>query len=722
MKIFRFCCLFILLGWHLSVVAQEHPIIRVDKNSATMIGKHIEVFIPSVEVGFEEVLKANFTLFDKKVPNLGIQPNSVWLKMTVQNVSWSSSLAFYIDNPALDEMELFHQEAPGKPYMRQLISRTLPIKNRQYKGSDFIFRLDRNDTLPSVYYVRIKSDQPIILPMSVNLPSSQLLETIKKNWLNGIYFGIVLVMAFYNFFLYLTVKDSSYLHYVFFICCAGMTQLILKGIAFQYFWPNSPFVEKYSMVFMANWSGIAALLFTRKFLNLKVDYPKLNKLILIMITPFVISLLMMPFQQYTSFAFALMRSGTTVASLIILLVSVYIMSQGRTASATYFVVAWSFLITGSIIYLLYNYGIFSYNTFTNYSVQWSSAIEMTLFSLALASRIKILERDRELSRRDALRLAHENERIVKQQNIMLEEQVVIRTKELQQKNEILDTAYESLKQAQAKLVAAEKMSSLGRLTAGIAHEINNPINFVAANVNPLKRDFQALFDTIEKIEEIGIKEAKAEIKIKEMKRVKEDHDFDYLKTEIASLLKGIYDGASRTADIVKGLRIFSRVDEDDLKTADLNEGLRSTLIISNNQINGIEVVTEYGDIPEILCYPGKMNQLFLNIITNAIFAIREKFPEEGGVLTIKTWKEGKDIYISIKDNGIGMNEEVQSKLFEPFFTTKKVGEGTGLGMSIVFSIIEKHNAKLIINSEPNVGSEFIIKLSSMKINEKEKDK
>src|SRR5690606_32825714 len=185
--------------------------------------------------------------------------------------------------------------------------------------------------------------------------------------------------------------------------------------------------------------------------------------------------------------------------------SVYIMSQGRTASATYFVVAWSFLIAGSIIYLLYNYGILPYNTFTNYSVQLSSAIEMTLFSLALASRIKVLERERELSRRDALRLAHENERIVKQQNAMLEEQVVIRTKELQQKNEVLDTAYESLKQAQAKLVASEKMSSLGRLTAGIAHEINNPINFVAANVNPLKGDFQAVIDTIEMIEVICIK-------------------------------------------------------------------------------------------------------------------------------------------------------------------------------------------------------------------------
>jgi len=719
MKIFRlcFCFLAFLICCHLSLIAQEQPVIRVDKTSSSLIGKSIGVYLPDQEVSFEDVQRANFTLSDKQVPNLGIQAHSVWIKFTVQNTSWSPSLALYIDNPALDEMELFHQQDSGKSYTHQLVNRALPLKDRQYKGADFIFRLDSADTLPSVYYLRIKGNQPIILPMSVNLPSTQLIETIQKNWFNGIYFGIILIMAFYNFFLYLTVRDSGYLHYVLFICCAGMTQLIIKGIAFQYFWPNSPFIEKYSMVFMANLSGIAALLFTRKFLNLRIDYPRLNKLILLLTIPFVISMLLIPFGQYTSFSFALMRSATTFASVIILLVSLFILGKGRTTSAIYFVVAWSFLIIGSIIYLLYNYGFLPYNTLANYSVQLSSAIEMTLFSLALASRIKVLERDRELSRRDALRLAHENERIVKQQNAMLEEQVVIRTKELQQKNEILDTAYESLKQAQAKLVASEKMSSLGRLTAGIAHEINNPINFVAANVNPLKRDFQALFETIEKIEEIGIKEAKAEEKQKEINQIKEDYDFDYLKTEISSLLRGIYDGASRTADIVKGLRIFSRVDEDDLKTADLNEGLRSTLIISNNHISGIDVVTDYGDIPEILCYPGKMNQLFLNIITNAIFAIKEKYPYEGGVLTIKTWREDKVICIAIKDNGIGMNEEVQSKLFEPFFTTKKVGEGTGLGMSIVFSIIEKHNAKLIVNSEPNVGSEFIIQLSSMKAGE-----
>ncbi len=715
MRNFGFCLFVFILCPGFRALAQEQPVIRVGNTSATLIGKDLTIYLPDKEVDFKDVLNAVFVPSDKKVPNLGIREQSVWIKLVIQNASWSPSLALYIDNPALDEMELFHQPAPGKPYVHQLVSRALPLQIRTYKGADFIFRLDRTDTLPSVYYLRIKGDQPIILPMNVNLPSSQLIETIKKNWFNGIYFGIILIMAFYNFFLYLTVRENSYVYYVFFICCAGLTQLIMKGIAFQYFWPNSPFIEKHSMIFMACLSGIAALLFTRKFLNLRKDYPKLDRLLLLLTIPFFISILLIPFSEYTSFAFSLMRNSTALASIIILLLSLYILRKGRTSSAVFFVVAWSFLIAGSLIYLLYNYGILPYNTFTNYSVQLSSAIEMTLFSLALASRIKIMEKERERSRREALRLAHENERIVKQQNMMLEEQVIIRTKELQQKNDILDTAYESLKQAQAKLVASEKMSSLGRLTAGIAHEINNPINFVAANVNPLKRDFKALFDTIEKIENIGIKEARAEIKQQEIAQVKKDHDFDYLKSEISSLLKGIYDGASRTADIVKGLRIFSRVDEDDLKSADLNEGLRSTLVISNNFTSNISLITDYGDIPEVVCYPGKMNQLFLNIITNAIFAIQEKFEEDGGVLTIKTWCEDNNVVcISIKDNGIGMNEEIQSKLFEPFFTTKKVGEGTGLGMSIVFSIIEKHNAKLLVNSKPNVGSEFIIKLSSMK--------
>ncbi|MEO6916616.1 MAG: ATP-binding protein, partial [Chitinophagaceae bacterium] len=259
---------------------------------------------------------------------------------------------------------------------------------------------------------------------------------------------------------------------------------------------------------------------------------------------------------------------------------------------------------------------------------------------------------------------------------------------------------------------SEKMAALGQLTAGIAHEINNPINFVTSNVAPLKRDIDLVLGMIESIESVVLSESSIEEKTREIEDYKEEMDFDYLKTEIGHLLKGINEGAFRTAEIVKGLRIFSRVDENDLKFADINEGLDSTIVLINNMLtNKIQLVKEYAKMPMIECYPGKLNQVFLNIISNAIHAINKAHKEHmKGVLKVKTCFDAENIYVHIIDNGTGMDETTRKKIFEPFFTTKEVGEGTGLGMSIAYNIIKKHNGAIHVNSVPGQGTEFVLDL------------
>ncbi len=269
----------------------------------------------------------------------------------------------------------------------------------------------------------------------------------------------------------------------------------------------------------------------------------------------------------------------------------------------------------------------------------------------------------------------------------------------------LREAREKMKKTQIQLVHSEKMASLGQLTAGIAHEINNPVNFVSSNVSPLRRDLADILAITQKYEDVIAAQQLRE-KFSAVEELKKSVDFSYLKEEVESLLNGIQEGAHRTSEIVRGLRNFTRLEEDVRKPADINKGLESTLLMLKHQLkNRVEVIKDFGEIPEIVCYPGKLNQAFLNILANATQAI-----DGPGKIFIKTSYDGEIVTIAIRDTGKGMTEEVKKHLFEPFFTTKPVGEGTGLGLPITYGIIEEHDGNIEVYSEPGKGSEFVITL------------
>ncbi len=341
-------------------------------------------------------------------------------------------------------------------------------------------------------------------------------------------------------------------------------------------------------------------------------------------------------------------------------------------------------------------------------MQFGSGIEVILLSFALADRINILKKDKELSQAEVVMALEENEKLIKEQNIVLEQKVLVRTEELEVKNNELGVAITDLKEAQSQLVSVEKMASLGQLTAGIAHEINNPINFVSANVKPLQLDIADIFEVLSKYEAINIEDNLAE-KLTSIESFKKEIDIDYVKKEINSLLAGIEDGAKRTAEIVKGLKNFAHLDASDIKLADINQGIESTMVLLKSITPpNIEIVKHFGEIPKIECYPGKLNQVFMNIINNAIQAMDKDTTKEKHRLTISSFVKDETICVSVEDTGPGMTLEVQAKIFEPFFTTKDVGEGTGLGMSIVFGIMESHHGKIDIMSEPGIGTKITI--------------
>jgi len=294
----------------------------------------------------------------------------------------------------------------------------------------------------------------------------------------------------------------------------------------------------------------------------------------------------------------------------------------------------------------------------------------------------------------------------RQEEILAQSEEIVSTNEaLENQKSELEFTLENLRLAQSQLIQSEKMASVGVLTAGIAHELNNPINFVSGNVNPLRRDVNDLFSIISKYDDI-IQAEKLGGDFSDVEALKDKVDYSFLIKEIVNLLEGIEEGALRSSQIVKGLRSFSRLDEEKCQIYDIHEGIDSSLILLHNKIkNRIKVHKDYGDFDQVECYPSKFNQVIMNILTNSIQAIEGK-----GEIIVQTIGSDLGIKIIIKDSGKGMTPDVKEHIFEPFFTTKDVGKGTGLGLSISFGIIEQHHGNIDVISEPGKGAEFIISL------------
>lgn len=291
----------------------------------------------------------------------------------------------------------------------------------------------------------------------------------------------------------------------------------------------------------------------------------------------------------------------------------------------------------------------------------------------------------------------------------LEEKVVARTREVVSQKETIEHAYAELRAAQSQMVHSEKMASLGQLTAGIAHEINNPINFISVGIIGLEKNFKSFMKVVERYESIAAK-GNTEEALKEIEELKKNLQYGEVKDFISGLMGDIKLGADRAAEIIQGLRSFSRLNEAEFKAADIHEGLDATLVLLRTKTkNTIDIVKEYDShLSMINCNPGQLNQVFMNILTNAIESIEMKRVGGPNEIRIKTINKPNKIEIRIKDSGIGIPKEIKEKIFDPFFTTKEVGKGTGLGLSISFGIIKKHNGQIEVESEENKGTEFII--------------
>ncbi len=298
--------------------------------------------------------------------------------------------------------------------------------------------------------------------------------------------------------------------------------------------------------------------------------------------------------------------------------------------------------------------------------------------------------------------------------------------QLKDKAQHLEQTNRQLQQAQSQLIQSEKMSSLGQLVAGVAHEINNPVNFIQGNVTHATQDTQDLLELLE------LYQNHCPNPTLEIEEKAEEISLEFLKEDLPKLFSSMKVGTNRICEIVQSLRNFSHLDEAEVKAVDIHEGINSTLMILKNCLKArpkyptIQVVKEYGNLPLVECYAGQLNQVFMNILVNAVDALEQAMELEEEAtnnqlcsLALKTptiWIRTKVVNsawlrVEIADNGLGIPEEIQHRLFDPFFTTKPVGKGTGMGMSISYQIVtEKHKGQLLCSSEPGKGAEFVVEI------------
>ncbi len=663
----------------------------------------------SNKASLNEILGQKFTATDKDVLNYGLDTASYWIRFSPKATRQFDGQLLFIDQSRLALAELYVVHHNGES---QLIrpNGSFPYANN---GATLgkIFQLPPTLAANDLLFLRLRSNETFLAPVSI-IDEGTLLENFSlRSIIFGLYTGIMVVMFVYNLFLFIIIRDKSYLYYIFYIFFTWLTQISIQGYFAKYFFHEGSTANTYSVVLFSSLALVFTSLFTLSFLNTKVFSKLWHRLIVIYFYLTLLNLVVLgTFGIYAAFVF--MQFLTISGTILALAAASFVYFKKHFKPAGYYLVAWSVLLVGAILFVMKDYGAIPYNNFTIYLLQISSAIEVMLLSFALADKINFFKKENEVAQAQALNASLENQKLIREQNIVLEKKVKERTEELENANDTLNVTLTNLKDTQSQLVDAEKMAALGQLTAGIAHEINNPINFVTSNIKPLELDINDLKEIITKYENIDFdKDVKQQVE--EIEAFKKQIDIDFVNNEISSLLSGISEGAKRTAEIIRSLRNFSRVDETDMKPIDLNEGLQSTLVLVRNSLpDNLTVIKEYGNLPKVDCLPGKINQVFMNLVTNAIQAIKTKEEQRAEeFLTIRTWYEDQQVKISIKDSGIGMTEEVKHRIFEPFFTTKDIGEGTGLGLSIVFSIIEKHKGHIEVISKPNEGTEFIITLN-----------
>ncbi|HMY68764.1 MAG TPA: 7TM diverse intracellular signaling domain-containing protein [Leptospiraceae bacterium] len=741
----------------------ESSIIPLQTDSGKVaLGKNIYYHIDRTgRFTIDDMVKPdNEKLFKQNKSNVaefGFISSPVWLKFTVQELNpdpedWFLEIAY----SSLDTVELYAQQ--GGKWTVRYAGDHYPFAARElfYRNPGFFmtFPALKENTI----YIKVHTTSASIIPLTLHQKKHLLKNISFIENLYCIFYGVLLAMIFYNGSIFISLKNPSYLLYSLTTLSMLIYQISFSGHGFQYLWPENLWMQKYTGLIAAVLFAVFAFEFMIRFLDLK----RKTRI-------FLRSWLLL---QNLITCLALTDSLTSVFRVVGIagiLNTVTVITAGILSwrkgyrPARFFVIGWSLYALGTILAILRLAGLIETNALTNYAMQIGVVSELMLLSIALADSYKLIAEEKSNIQKELLNVQIRMVENLKTSESQLEERVALRTAELQESNNTLESALSNLKSAQAQLIQSEKMASLGQLVANVAHEINTPIGAVKAsgrnisdaleytlenlpvlfntlekqdrelfmklirpkNIQPAvlstKEERQLIKETMRQLEEAGLIDTrdKAEmlVQLNVHKEVSEympllkhpEAEF-ILKavrriSTIISSAANINTAVERVSKIIFALKSFSHTNvSEQMVNADLREGLEVVLTVYNNLLKqGIEVIRKYEEIQKITCFPDELNQVWTNLIHNSVLAMSGK-----GRLTIEVKQTETEVSVSISDTGVGIPENIRGRIFEPFFTTRPAGEGSGLGLDIVRKIVEKHSGRIEIQTEEGVGTTFSV--------------
>ncbi len=684
---------FLLFLYPLSIKAQETLVYTADQTLAD-VANYVHFYKDETNaLTFEQIKNLPDAAFQKSKSSplrFGTTTASIWLRFAIKNQT-ESPLFLAFQSNALNIVDAFIYDESGKLTNKEA-GFERPFNNRELQRSNVVMNIGQS---PKMLYVKMQSKFNLTLPLVLSRLEPLSNYYYKRDALNGLGVGILMAMLLYNLFIFFLVKDLLYLYYCLYAITSLWAIAHLNGLGLLIWWWSPLITRLVGIPFVL----LTAWLFTVRFLNLDKNMPRTYMAIkvLCILIACIIPIDFLDLQILRASAQQILTPFSAFAMLIIGILSHF---QGN-KSAKYYVLAWVFFLGGGVITSFSYAGLIPFNYFTSNAVLLGACIENLLLAFALANRINIYRAESAKAQALALLRLEENETLVREQNKDLAEKVQERTTEL-------ETSLDILKATQNQLIQSEKLASLGELTAGIAHEIQNPLNFVN-NFAELSVDIA--------------KDLNAE-----MNKLAVDKEYvEELLADLTSNQEKVMHHGKRASSIVKGMLEHSRIRTGVKEWVDINKLADEYLRLSYHGLRAkdksfnADFKTNFDEnLPKIEVIPQDMGRVLLNLLNNAFYAVyqRKQLSESSKLsetytpsVFVSTQQLDNQIIIKVKDNGTGMPESVRAKIFQPFFSTKPSGEGTGLGLSLSYDIVTKgHGGTLDVESTEGVGTEFIVRV------------